>query len=295
MMNTSDHTFRIKGGRIGILLIHGLAGTPMEMRYIANGLGRAGYTVLCPKLAGHCGSEADLQAATWQEWYESCERALDELRETCDFVIASGLSTGAVLALMLAAKRPDAVQATALYAPTLWINGWNVPWYAKFFRLVTQKWFANLMKFPDTAPHGIKDARIREFFLQALHGADSSAAGLANTPGGAVLEHRWLVRALKPLIGLISQPTLILHPREDDLADLDNSWHLQRHLKGRVDMSVLDDCYHNITLDRQRLAVVERTADFIRSVTREIAEVEARAELRAKAKASLHRNLAAVA
>ena len=110
-----------------------------------------------------------------------------------------------------------------------------------------------------------------------------------------MLEHRWLVRALKPMISRIAQPSVILHPREDDIADMRNAWFLQRTMKGRVDMSVLEDCYHNITLDRQRQIVVERTAEFIRSVTREQNEVVARAELRAKAKAALKGNLAAVA
>ncbi len=286
-MTSKDYTFRIKGGRTGVLLIHGLAGTPMEMRYVANGLAKQGYTVLCPQLAGHCGSEDDLKRATWQDWYASCEAALDELRKDCEFVIVGGLSTGALLALMLAANRPGDVQALTLHAPTLWLNGWSIPWYARLFRLVNHKWLANLIKFPDIAPHGIKDARIRDFFLQALMSADSSQAGLPNTPGGAVLEHRWLVRAVKPLIAKTSQPTLILHPREDDIADLGNAWYLQRNMLGRVDISVLEDCYHNITLDRQRQLVVERSATFINSVLGERAEVEARDKLREKARASL--------
>ncbi|MGE0627764.1 MAG: alpha/beta hydrolase [Hyphomicrobiaceae bacterium] len=294
-MSSKDNTFRIKGGRIGVLLIHGLAGTPLEMRYVANGLGRAGYTVLCPQLAGHCGSDADLSASTWQDWYDSCERALDDLRETCDFVMTGGLSTGALLALMLAAKRPDAVQATALLAPTLWINGWSVPWYARLFRLVRHKWFANLIQFPEVYPNGIKDPRTRDVLLQGLSSADNSQAGHFNTPGSAVIEHRWLVDALKPLIGAIAQPTMILHPREDDLSDISNAWYLQRHLKGRVDMSVLEDSYHHVALDRQRHIVVRRTVDFVRSVTEEMAEIDARAELRAKARAALHRQLAVAA
>jgi carboxylesterase len=283
-MDTNEHSYRAKGGRIGVLLIHGLAGTPKEMRYVANGLARAGYTVHCPQLAGHCGSEAELKAATWQDWYASCDTALTALRKECDFVVVGGLSTGAVLAMLLAANRPDDVQATALLAPTLWLNGWMIPWYAHFFKLVFHKRVANMIKFPDTHPNGIKDDRIREFFLQALNGPDSAEAGLANTPGGAVLEHRWLVKHLLPRIGEIEQPTMILHPREDDIADISNAWHIQSTMKGRVEVSVLEDSYHNVTLDRQRHVVVERMAAFITSVVAERETLTEKAAQRAKFK-----------
>ena len=265
-MTFETQGYYVRGGRTGVLLMHGLCGTPTEMRFVANGLARTGCTVYCPMLAGHGGTEEDIKGTTWQDWYASAERALDRLREDCDTVIVGGLSTGAVLALLLAARRPADVQGTALLAPTLWLNGWLIPWYARLFRLVFSKRIANLIGFPDLHPHGIKDERIREFIRNALFSGDSSVAGLPSTPGGAVLEHRRLVQAARAELGQIHQPALIIHPREDDYADLDNAWYLQRQLKGMVDMVVLDDSYHIVTVDRQRHVVVERTAAFVANV-----------------------------
>jgi len=259
----TDTTYRIKGGRVGVLLIHGLCGTPVEMRYVAHGLARAGYTVHCPQVAGHGGTVADLKATTWKDWLDSVETALMELRQECDIVICGGLSTGAVLSLMLAAKYPDLVQGTVLMAPTLWLSGWHVPLHAKLFSLVRHKWIANLFRFPDAEPHGIKDNRIREFIIGALKAGNGAVAGLPATPGGAVLEHRNLVKSLKKHVKSIAQPAMIVHPREDDLAGLDNAWYLQKNLKGMVDMVVLDDSYHNVTIDRQRHVVVDRTIGFV--------------------------------
>ncbi|HPG88771.1 MAG TPA: alpha/beta fold hydrolase, partial [Hyphomicrobium sp.] len=150
---TTDASFKIKGGKIGILLLHRLCGTPVEMRFVANGLAKQGYTVHCPQLAGHCGTTADIAASSWADWYRSAEDALFELRKACDVVIVGGLSTGAVIALMLAAKHPTKVQATTLLAPTLWLNGWMIPWYARFFRLISHKWIANLFSFPHHKPY----------------------------------------------------------------------------------------------------------------------------------------------
>ena len=120
-MTTTNQGHYIAGSRTGVLLLHGLCGTPTEMRFVANGLARSGCTVYCPMLAGHGGSEADIKATRWQDWYASAEAALSRLREDCDTVIVGGLSTGAVLALLLAARRPSDVQGTILLAPTLWI------------------------------------------------------------------------------------------------------------------------------------------------------------------------------
>lgn len=284
-MQAKDHTIKIKGGKVGILLIHGLAGTPADVRYVASGLARLGYTVHCPQLAGHGGSEADLTATTWEDWYATCERALGELSRECTKVLVGGLSTGAVLGLMLAARRPADVAGTLLYSPTLWLSGWSIPWYARLFSLVRTKRFASLFSFTDRAPHGIKDERVREFILKAMTSGDTSNAGLLNTPGAAVFEHRRLVAALKPLLGGIVQPALIIHPREDDMAGIDNAQFLQRKLGGRVEMTVLEDSYHIITVDRQRQAVVDRTHQFAAALASEAAAAIAKADLKAKARA----------
>jgi carboxylesterase len=261
-MQSLDRSYKVDGGRTGVLLIHGLGGTPIEMRYVANAMSRAGYSVSVPQLAGHCATEADIKYSSWQDWYGSVDKALTELRKRCDTVIVGGLSAGAVLALHLAANRPNDVQGVACYAPTLWLNGWGVPWYGKFWRLVHHKWFANLIQFTECEPYGIKDKRMREMVIEALHSGDPSKAGMFSTPGGPMLELRWLVDIVRRQLPSIKQPTLLLHPREDDRADMNNSFYLQRHLGGPVEMTVLDDCYHIVTIDKQREVVAERTADF---------------------------------
>jgi carboxylesterase len=77
------------------------------------------------------------------------------------------------------------------------------------------------------------------------------------TPGGAVFEHRRLVRAVRELVPYVRQPALIVHPLEDDYAALSNATYLRDNLKGPVNLTVLDDCYHVVTVDRQRHLVVE--------------------------------------
>jgi carboxylesterase len=260
----------LKGGRTGVLLLHGLGGTPAEMRDVAEGLHDQGYTVFCPRLAGYTGTYEDLKEADWKDWSRSGERALARLRARCDFVVVGGLSTGAVLSLYLASRQPHAVDGLLLYAPTLWLNGWVVPLHARLFRIVHHKAFANCFDFPDLPPHGVKDPHVRQQIRNALHSGDGSAAGVPVTPGGAVLEHRRLVQATLPTLSSIQQPVLIMHSREDDYAHLNNAEYLQRHLSARVDTVILEDSYHIITADRQRDVVTERSSEFVARISRQM-------------------------
>src|SRR5205085_123262 len=81
----------------------------------------------------------------------------------------------------------------------------------------------------------------------------------------------WLVKQVKREVGQVQQPTLIVHPREDDRASLRNLEYLQTNLGGLIEAVVLDDSYHIVTLDRQRQLVVDRTLEFISQVGRSAA------------------------
>jgi carboxylesterase len=261
-MTQSDLSIRLPGGRLGFLLIHGLGGTPMELRYVAHGLAGAGHSVHVPQLAGHCGTVDQLKATHWTDWYDSVEREHDRLKGRCGAVVVGGLSVGSILALHLAAMRPESVNGLALYAPSLWLDGWGVPWHASLFRLVTQKWCADWFPFAERHPWGIKDPRLRSLVERAIKSGDSSRAGVAALPGSLMLELRWLVQRVRSEIGDVCQPALIVHPREDDRASLRNLHFLQSSLGGLTETVVLNDSYHLVTLDRQRQLVVARTLEF---------------------------------
>ena len=256
------------GGRVGVLLLHGLCGTPAEMRYVARGLEAAGYAVHCPILAGHCSTAAALSETRWEDWYRSAEAGLLQLAERCDRIVVGGLSTGAVLALRLALKHPELVTGLALYSPTLWLNGGGVPWYAPLFRLVRSRWLARFFSFPAPLHFGIKDERLRSFIAAAL-----AAPGAHNpepaTPGVAALERQRLVENVCQEVERITTPVLVMHPREDAYAGLSNVTRLQEWLGGPVELVILEDSFHLITVDRQRGEVLRRTLEFIARVAAE--------------------------
>jgi carboxylesterase len=263
----------LAGGPVGFLLLHGLGGTPVELRFLAQGLHRSGYTVLCPQLAGHGGSDMLLGATEWQSWLESAEQAFDRLRSQCSQVIIGGLSAGAVLSLHLAARRHDDIEGVTLFSPTFWPNGWAMPWYSILFRLIRHKPFANLFRSRVKPPYGIKDERIRRFIVDSLRSDGRSLEDVFGRRGGTVWEFKSMAAAAKRLLGEISKPVLICHAREDDQSDLSNAYRLQRDLAGPVELLVLDDCFHMITLDRQREQVLERTLTFAEKLRLQESEV----------------------
>ena len=85
----TDVSFFYKGGRAGVLLIHGLTGTPAEMQILGKGLHKHGFTVYGMQLAGHCGDENDLLATSWHDWYDSVIRAADRLLEHVDTCLSA--------------------------------------------------------------------------------------------------------------------------------------------------------------------------------------------------------------
>jgi carboxylesterase len=259
----TDRSQFLPGGRLGVLLIHGLGGTPVELRFIAQGLARAGYTVYCCQLAGHCGTPEELRRSTWREWYASVEEAHDKLKQHCDVILAGGLSMGGILALHLAQNRPGDVHGLLLYAPTLRLDGWSMPWHSVFLHYVRPLPVRLEFDLAERDPHGLKDERVRRLVVSSMQSGDSGTAGVFSTPMRSFANFNSLVAAVKPNIGKVRQPALIVHPREDDLASLRNAHYLQANLGGLVDTLVLDNSYHMVTLDQQRHIVSERTGTFV--------------------------------
>lgn len=262
-MSTRDFSFFFEGGRTGVLLIHGLGGTPTEMRFLGKRLAREGLTVLGVQLAGHCGSEADLLATGWADWYASVEAGYRRLRESVDTVFVAGLSMGALLAVELAARRPEGCAGIALYSATLHYDGWNISRWRFLLPLVLALPFGNRIRIAEEFPFGIKDSRLRKLVVAQMSAGESGAAGLPSLLGTTLLELRRLVAHVKPRLKRVKAPALVVHSVEDDMASADNALHLARRLGGAVRTVLLNDCYHMITVDRQRDDVARLTADFI--------------------------------
>jgi len=267
MMKRSD--FRLAGGRSGVLLIHGLTGTPAEMRFVGNGLNRAGFTVLGMQLAGHCGDEADLLATGWKDWYASVVEAAALFREEVDHLFVAGLSMGAVLALKLAIDRPREVDGVGLYGTTFFHDGWATPPIGRLAFLLPlgiRLGIGRKKVSMESPPYGIKDERIRKRIVDAMLSGDSEAAGLAGFPWPSLAEFTRLSQHVRNRISRVRAPCLIVHSADDDIASLRNVRIIERGVRAPVETVLLDDSYHMVTVDRQRGVLIERSAHFFRAI-----------------------------
>lgn len=266
-MTATDASFWFDGGRDGVLLIHGLTGTPTEMRFVGKGLASNGYTVFGMQLAGHCGSETDLLGTTWRDWSASVDRAYLRLAQHCDRIFVGGLSMGALLAIHLAAHLPQrAVAGLALYSPTLWYDGWNTNRFRFLLPLVLRLPFGDRYSFREAPPYGIKDERLRQVVVSRMLAGDSAGGGLPVVRGQSISELHRLIRRVKGEFRAVTAPTLVMHAIDDDMTSVEsNADYIAERLGGPVRKVLLDDCYHMITVDRQRHHVVGQTVDFFRS------------------------------
>jgi carboxylesterase len=210
--------------------------------------------------------------SSWRDWYRALEAAHDALKSRCRIILVGGISVGAILALHLARERPADVHGLILYSPTIWPNGWAIPKSLYLFHLIKYKWFARLFHFKQRPPFGIKDERIRNVVIGGLRTGDCRFGSL-DLCGGLLWEVKTLGNEVRRGLTAIDQPTHIFHPRDDDQSDLMNAVAIARGLGGAVEMTVLEDSYHLVTLDRQRELVVTRTIDFVRRITEGMQEL----------------------
>lgn len=97
-------------GRASVLCLHGLTGTPYEMRPIAEEFVRRGIRCVGPVMAGHGKTAVELRQTPYFAWIDLARDLLSKLRGESERVFVVGLSMGGLVTLALGAEnRADAV------------------------------------------------------------------------------------------------------------------------------------------------------------------------------------------
>jgi carboxylesterase len=235
--------FRHDGGPIGMLLCHGLTGSPASMRPWAEHLAAAGLTVDVPLLPGHGTTWQDLNTTRWPDWYRTVERALLRLAERCDQLFVGGISMGGCLALRLAEVHGGVISGLVLVNPA--IASWDKR------RLLVRPLHRVVPSFPalsgDIAMPGQDEVAYHRTPLRALHS----------------LFQLWpLVIADLPRV---TQPLLIYRSDQDHVVDA-KSLGLIRSGVSSTDVTVvaLRDSYHVATLDHDAGTIFAGSLELVR-------------------------------
>lgn len=101
----------------GVLLIHGFGSSPRELQLLAEVLVWQHFTVAGIRLPGHGTSPQDLKTRNSREWLTAALNGYQALKRMDLKIGVCGLSTGALVALLLSAQQP--VERLILLAPFL--------------------------------------------------------------------------------------------------------------------------------------------------------------------------------
>lgn len=261
-----NNEIHLAGNRTGILLIHGLTGTPSEMRDVARRLhSGGGYTVHCVQLAGHCGDIDDLIATGWRDWYQSVVDAAARLRQEVDYLFVGGLSMGAILALKYASAH--SVSGVLVYGATFRADGWSIPASARLLApllpLAARLRIGRRRIVNEAEPFGIRNETLRRRIARAMLSGDSGAAGLPGNPWPSLSEMIHLSRHVRRNLWRVIAPCLILHAENDDVAHCRNAALVRDRVTGPCELALLKNSYHMITIDNDRDELVSRSLQFI--------------------------------
>jgi carboxylesterase len=238
-----------------VLCLHGITGTPFELRPLAESLGRAGCSVEAPLLAGHGGTLRDLATTRWTDWLVSAERALDALRARVGAqpVAMVGFSMGGLLALRLARLRPEQVSALVIIAAPLRLRRLQVMSIRSICRLPLDfpAWPAACV--PKLSGSDVSDPEMRW-----------ANPGLRAFPFAALENLLDLMDAVRGDIPHVKAPTLVVHGRHDHVVPMEDSLELTGSLGSDViERLWLDRSFHIVTLDVEKATVIDEVSRFL--------------------------------
>ncbi len=240
--------FFAEGGSTGVLLCHGLSGSPASLRPWGQYLAEHGYTVDVPRLPGHGTTVGECNLTRWEDWFAEVRRALLGLNERCTHVFVGGLSMGGALALHLAQKHPDEVAGLMLVNPALASRDWKPRFLLPVMRALQVREYPAISN--DIAKEGMDEVAYDKTPIHALWSFTTKWPMLVNDL------HR------------VHQPTIVFHAPRDNLLD-GASVEAVRALIGSNDFSYVELplSQHVATLDHDAPIIFERSEAFIDRVS----------------------------
>jgi esterase/lipase/1-acyl-sn-glycerol-3-phosphate acyltransferase len=246
--------YLIKGrsDRLGIVLCHGYMAAPLEVRELAEFLGRQGFWVYAPRLRGHGTSPQDLAQRSYQDWLRSVDRGYALMAGVCRQVAAGGFSTGAGLALHLAARVKTLAGVFAVSAP-MRLRDFN----ARFAPAVDM--WNRLMERANRAGAKMEFVENRP---------ENPHINYTRNPVSGVREIERLMDDLEPRLSGIEIPALVVQSSNDPVVDPRGSEKIFKRLGSRDKKYVLFSMNrHGILLGEDSEKVHRVVCDFLRQLS----------------------------
>lgn len=240
--DTSPFDLGPRGGAAALCL-HGLTGTPYEVRPLGEALARRGIRALGPALPGHNETPRALAERTHEDWLEAARVHLAGLRAGHSRVFAVGLSLGGLVVLALAAE--GAMDALVVV---------GVPLRLRLPVALLVPALRRVAPFPPKrGGSDIRDAEARR-----------RHPSYDVMPLAAVRELQRLQRRVRASLGRVQVPALVAHGAHDRTARPADA----RTLHARIaspdrQLLVLPDSGHVVPVDRDGPRLARAAADFL--------------------------------
>ena len=210
----SPFVIKGKSKNVGILLSHGYMAAPFEVRELAKYLGKLGYWVYVPRLKGHGTSPDDLATRSYQDWMQSIDRGYAIISSICRNVVVGGFSTGAGLALDLAARIEQIAGVFAIAAPMRLMD------FSSKFAPAMDMWNRIMDRAYKVGPK-------KEFVENK---PENPHINYLRNPISGVREIERLMNDLEPKLPNLKMPTLIVQSRRDPVVDPKGSRKIFEHI-----------------------------------------------------------------
>lgn len=240
----SQPLFR-KGSEVGCITLHGIGGTPANIRVVADALIAKGYTVISPMIPGHGETVRAQNASTGAQWLEGIRAAYRRLKdEGCTQVYALGLSLGGILCGLLAEE--EHLDGLVLICTPI-----KMKRYLRTARALSP--IIPAVGYPES--RGGKPAWGDNPYAQ-MYGGFSTRK---------LVDLGRLARKLTRNLDKIDCPTLLISAAQDDKVDPKS---IEIFCTGAinalsVDLSEFDHSPHGCTYGPERDAVAARCAEFV--------------------------------
>jgi carboxylesterase len=228
--------FELGEGDDACLVVHGFTGSPWDVRPLGEALAARGYRVKGVRLPGHGSTPEAMLGVGYRDWEQTCEDALDSLSGH-RHVFVAGLSMGALLSILLAARRPDRVHGLALIAPAIEFRGATMRLLYAVRNLplldVARPWI-------DKESTDISDPAVR-----------AEAPVLHRFPSARIHDLYEVRDRARAALGAVTAPALIVCARNDHVVTLEGGKALARGLRSSpaVRFITLEQGFHIVPRD----------------------------------------------
>ena len=243
-----------------VLLLHGLAGSSLEVARLAQMLQQSGLSVVTPDIPGFAYGTPE---SDWQSWVKVVREHVLSLKSQYTTVSVVGVSMGATLAMEVATH--EDINALVLLSVALGYDGWAVPWYRFLLPVARYIPFHQRYRHTEGEPYGIKNPEIRAMIKKVMLDKRQSEVGGESISLDQLLQGDALIKHVCRRADLLSDPLLIMHPIEDESVHPRHAQFVFDHASSSdKELIYLGDCYHMITVDNERDTVFYETDLFIK-------------------------------